>query len=313
MWKLTALVGDFLFATSTPPPQQQPSTPRKPADTFLGTQVADPIEYESVKSALTGPGRKENVFLGSVKDNIGHAEAASGAAGVIKTLLIMQKGTIPKQANFATLNPKIKASDQIVVPQQTQPWTSSRHVALVNNYGAAGSNAAIILRAYKQPRPAPQRPSPTAYPVVLSAKSAASVRLYLRELERFVRASDGISLRDIAYSLARRQNPSFEHRVAFVAGDMADFRSDLERLNAKNEEAVITRASNRPVVLAFGGQTGRTVTVSRQLYEAGGLFRRHLVGLLVPLYHDFLFLFPADTHSRTNAKPCASTLACPVF
>ncbi|RHZ53126.1 hypothetical protein CDV55_100294 [Aspergillus turcosus] len=220
-----------------------------------GTQVGDPIEYESVKSALTGPGRKENIFLGSVKDNIGHAEAASGAAGVIKTLLMMQKGTIPKQANFATLNLKIKASDQIVVPQQTQPWTSSRHVALVNNYGAAGSNAAVILRAYKPPRPAPQRPSLTAYPIVLSAKSAASVRLYLRELERFVRA-DSISLRDVAYSLARRQNPSFEHRVAF--------------------EAVITRASERPVVLAFGGQTGRTVTVSRQLYEACGLFRRHL-------------------------------------
>ncbi|KAF5855864.1 hypothetical protein ETB97_008293 [Aspergillus alliaceus] len=240
-----------------------------------GTQVGDPIEYESVKSALTGPGRKENIFLGSVKDNIGHAEAASGAAGVIKTLLMMQKGTIPKQANFATLNPKIKASDQIVVPQQTQPWTSSRHVALVNNYGAAGSNAAIILRAYEKPRSAPQRPALTAYPIVLSAKSAASVRLYLRELGRFIRA-DSISLRDVAYSLARRQNPSLEHRVAFVAGDMADFRSDLERLNVKNEEAVIPRASNRPVVLAFGGQTGRTVTVSRELYEAGGLFRRHL-------------------------------------
>lgn len=145
------------------------------ANTSLGTQVGDPVEYESIRLALASPGRKENTLLGSVKDNIGHTDAVSGVAGVIKTLLMMQKKIIPKKANFATLNPRIKTSDQIVVPQQTQSWTCSRPVALVNNYGAAGSNAVIVVRSYQEPHVASETHAVTAYPIVLSAKSAASL------------------------------------------------------------------------------------------------------------------------------------------
>lgn len=147
------------------------------------------------------------------------------------------------------------------------------------------------MRAYKQPYIAPQCPSLSAYPIVLLAKSAESVRLYLRELRRFVLATDSISIRDVAYSLTRRQNPSFEHRVAFVAGDIADFGSDPEDSTTKIEEAIITRALKRPVVLAFSGQTGRTVTVARDLYQASRLFRRHLVCYASLLW----FPIPANT------------------
>ncbi|KAE8373923.1 hypothetical protein BDV26DRAFT_296474 [Aspergillus bertholletiae] len=240
-----------------------------------GTQVGDPIEYESVKLALASPGRKDKILLGSVKDNIGHTEAASGAAGVIKTILMMQKRTIPKQANFGTLNPRIKAADQIVVSQYTQPWAAARRVALVNNYGAAGSNAAIVVQEYEKPHAAPQSPAGITYPIVLSAKSAISLRLYMQELRRFV-CTANVPLRDVAYSLARRQNPAFEYRAAFSAEDIAGLTATLDRLNANTIEAGTTRTLKRPVVLAFGGQTGRTVTVSKDLYNSSPIFRNHL-------------------------------------
>lgn len=92
-----------------------------------GTQVGDPVEYESIRLALTedqstfGQRDSSRIFVGSVKDSIGHAEAASGAAGVIKTLLMMQHKTIPKQAGFASLNPQIKAVERIVVPKRSHP------------------------------------------------------------------------------------------------------------------------------------------------------------------------------------------------
>ncbi|KAE8137485.1 hypothetical protein BDV38DRAFT_283033 [Aspergillus pseudotamarii] len=240
-----------------------------------GTQVGDPIEYESIRLALAGPGRKDDILLGSVKDNIGHTEAASGAAGVIKTLLMMQKRTIPKQASFKTLNPRIKASDHIVVPKHTQPWTAARMVALVNNYGAAGSNAAIVVQEYQKPCVAPQPPAVAAYPIVLSAKSAISLQLYMGELKRFVCAAN-VPLREIAYALSRRQNPAFEYRTAFSTENIAGLTATLDRLNVSKGEAGFTRTSKRPVVLAFGGQTGRTVTVSRDLYDTSLLFRNHL-------------------------------------
>ncbi|KAI9933738.1 hypothetical protein MW887_004810 [Aspergillus wentii] len=110
-----------------------------------GTQVGDPIEFDSIRKVFGGQGRPSQVFVGSIKDNIGHAEAASGVAGLLKTILMIQHRTIPKLASFKLLNPKIPplGSDQVVIPTQTQGWESATRTALINNYGAAGSNVAI--------------------------------------------------------------------------------------------------------------------------------------------------------------------------
>lgn len=70
---------------------------------------------------LAGLWRRDQLFLGLVKSHIDHIEAASGVTNVIKTLLMMQYKTIPKQANFESLNPRIKSFASIVVPQATQP------------------------------------------------------------------------------------------------------------------------------------------------------------------------------------------------
>jgi acyl transferase domain-containing protein len=237
-----------------------------------GTQVGDPIEYESVSLALTG-GRKEKLFLGSVKDNIGHAEAASGAAGIIKVILMIQRKMIPKQANFITLNPRIKASDTVQVPERTHTWATSQPVALLNNYGASGNNAAIVLRGFEYTPYAIL--DLTTYPIVLSAKSPASLMAYLDELKRFA-LKGNVSLRDLASTLMRRQNPSFEYRVAFTAGTTADLISTLDR-TITNSYTVTTIKIAQPIVLLFGGQTGCTVTVSQELYVASPILRRHLV------------------------------------
>ncbi|RMZ84871.1 hypothetical protein DV738_g250, partial [Chaetothyriales sp. CBS 135597] len=245
-----------------------------------GTPVGDPIEYKSVQMALAGPWRKDELFLGSVKDNIGHTEAASGSAGVIKTLLMMQHRTIPKQANFLSLNPSIKASpsDRITVPTHSQPWNSKRHVALVNNYGAAGSNVAIVLREHVEGASSSKETdtqiqdlrSSAIYPILLSAKSARSLQLYIDALKGYVPKFE-TSFGNIAYNIARRQNPSFAHRTAFTAVDTESFISVVNGLTASTEQT-----KKLPVVLSFGGQTGRHVTVSKKLYDSCDLLRHHL-------------------------------------
>jgi len=82
-----------------------------------------------------------------VKGNIGHTEAASGVAALIKIILMMQYREIPRQANFTSLNPKIDAftESRMAIPTITRHWDSVFYAACVNNYGAAGSNAAALV------------------------------------------------------------------------------------------------------------------------------------------------------------------------
>ena len=240
--------------------------------------MGDPIEFESVRMALSDPERTDSLYLGSVKDNIGHCEAASGAAGVIKTILMLQHQAIPKQANFTTLNPKIKqtSQDTIVIPKSKQFWSSNRRVALVNNYGAAGSNAAIALRDHIQvnhTRPSTEGTT-SAYPFLLSAKSINSLLAYVGVLKSYVTQSD-VSLADVSYNLARKQNPSFEYRASFVAANNKTFVASLDDLTLQADK-IVKRTTKSPVVLSFGGQTGRCVTVSKLLYDSSDLLRTHL-------------------------------------
>jgi acyl transferase domain-containing protein len=239
---------------------------------------------QSIRSTFSGPDRDEELFVGSVKDNIGHAEAASGAAGVIKTLLMIQHGLIPKQANFVKLNPQIKlsASDRISVPKVTQPWDTSRRVALVNNYGAAGNNAAIVIREHDEASKSRQmsngvhfQSSSNTFPILLSARSPSSLRMYASALKPYV-PSDGKLLSSFVHHLFQRQNPSFEYRAAFDINNPKDLLAKLDETGA--ESSFVAKCPGEyPVVLCFGGQTGGSINLSRELFEGSVLLRKYLV------------------------------------
>ncbi|KAK6217920.1 hypothetical protein LQW54_003208 [Pestalotiopsis sp. IQ-011] len=247
-----------------------------------GTQVGDPIEYESLRYALTGPRRKDRLYVGSVKDNIGHAEAASGAAGVIKTLLMMQHRVIPRQANFTKLNPKISTSagDLITVPSRNTPWTSDARgglVALVNNYGAAGSNAAIVLREHQDQRPAKATPTAQShYPVLIAAKTENSLLAYLRALHGLDISGEEddskLTVSQLGPAVTLKANPAFEYRAAFHANDAVSWKAALSSASPVRIQPQL----RRPVVLCFGGQTGRDVAFSSDLYLSCSSLRKHL-------------------------------------
>jgi acyl transferase domain-containing protein len=270
--------------------------------------VGDPVEYESVRLALTGSGRDGDLLLGSVKDNIGHTEAASGVAGVIKVLLMMQYKTVPKQANFISLNPLIKASSEIIVPKTTRPWTASgEHVALVNNYGAAGSNAALLLRSHAEASLGSreyQVRSSAIYPVLLSAKTASHLQAYTDALKSYLPKVEA-SFGSVAYKISRSHNLSFEHRLAFTATDAETAVSILNSSSTTMLETA-TRTTRLPIVLCFGGQTGQTVRISKELYDSCHPFRYHLVSASEP--HRYCML----THKcRKNVMLSARLLASP--
>ncbi|KAI8944280.1 beta-ketoacyl synthase [Xylaria longipes] len=241
-----------------------------------GTPVGDPIEYESVKMTFEDPDAQNDLYLGSVKDNVGHTESASGVAGLIKCLLMMEHGIIPKQAGFSRINPKINPLKRIVIPQSNSDWQGP-HVALVANYGAAGSNAAIVVRESNsksdQNTISRDDVSTQAYPLLLSAKSEESLSMYIAALKRWLSRTKG-SFANVAFNIARRQNTDFHYRVAVTATSNADITQKLEAISSTSSHTLPSR--ERPVILCFGGQNGRTVTLSRDLYESTRLLKTYM-------------------------------------
>ncbi|GAW26469.1 putative polyketide [Rosellinia necatrix] len=113
-----------------------------------GTAVGDPCEARAIASSFEDiRSSSDPIFVGAVKSNIGHLEGASGLAGVIKTVLVLEKGVIPPNANFETLNPKIDAHNWgLKFPDRCHPWpTSGLRRASVNSFGYGGANCHIIL------------------------------------------------------------------------------------------------------------------------------------------------------------------------
>jgi 3-oxoacyl-(acyl-carrier-protein) synthase len=112
-----------------------------------GTPVGDPAEYESVLKALGGPIRSKPLALGSVKGHIGHSKGASGVISLIKIIMMMQESYVPPQASFSKMSSYVKTSptDMMKVFTPLQSWNEEYKVALINNYGASGSNASMII------------------------------------------------------------------------------------------------------------------------------------------------------------------------
>ena len=249
-----------------------------------GTQVGDPIEFKSIREKFGGLHRNDEVFVGSVKDNIGHTEASSGAASLIKTILMMQKNTIPKQANFTRLNPKIEplGKDHVMIPTLTQEWKVAKRIALINNYGAGGNNAAMVVQ---EPAPVTPASCPKAsthlgyYPIFISGKTDEAVRSYCDRLgSSLTKKGMTNTVADVAYNLAIKQNRYFETSLILTSTSIQDLSSQL-RTNAagSNELHKIPRRSSS-VVLCFGGQDGKRAFISKGLYYSSMLLQRYIVG-----------------------------------
>ncbi|RMZ80449.1 hypothetical protein DV737_g3022, partial [Chaetothyriales sp. CBS 132003] len=114
-----------------------------------GTALGDPMELSAIGSTLGSarePGQAP-LYVGSIKSNIGHTEGCSGLAGVIKSVLCLEKGILVPNAGFENLNPKLRLKDwNLALPMTTMPWPSTglRRVS-VNSFGYGGSNAHVII------------------------------------------------------------------------------------------------------------------------------------------------------------------------
>ncbi|KAL8653733.1 MAG: hypothetical protein Q9210_001920 [Variospora velana] len=249
-----------------------------------GTPIGDPQEYLGVQEVFCSESRREPLYFSSVKGNIGHTEGASGVAGLIKTVLMMQRKLIPRQASFSRLNPKIILDPgQLVIPTSNIPWTSKTMIACVNNYGAAGSIAAMVVKepAANKVLPTEQATTISRYPIFVSAndpKSLARNCSKLREhLSQLHPSSSRNILADIAFNLSDRQNRNLPNMLAVTVNSMSELDDQL-RVAASNSDSSLCNVNPKPkpLILAFGGQTNRSIGLNKDVYSSSALLRKYL-------------------------------------
>ena len=164
-----------------------------------GTPLGDPIEFNGLKKALgsTSAPADGKIYLGLLKSHIGHLEAAAGIAGLIKTLLSLQRGIIPGNLHHTTTNPHIDfAGTPFELPNTTVEWDRNcgPRYAGVSSFGFGGVNAHVVLRSYT-----PHRRDPVSVPEVylfpLSAKTKSALRARVTQLLNHISAVEAFGTR----------------------------------------------------------------------------------------------------------------------
>lgn len=180
-----------------------------------GTQVGDPIETSALARVL-GKHRSDGnpLPIGSVKSNIGHLEAASGIAGLVKALLVLKNRVIPPTIHLKKVNPKIPLQEWGLavptVPMSLPP--KGRLIVGVNSFGFGGANAHVILEsspALKKVPAAKSRRRPVVNsehaPLFLSARSDEALRESARRYRDLLMESPEVSPYDLAYAISHRR------------------------------------------------------------------------------------------------------------
>ncbi|MFJ4334995.1 beta-ketoacyl synthase N-terminal-like domain-containing protein, partial [Streptomyces sp. NPDC088935] len=251
-----------------------------------GTRLGDPIEAQALQ-ATYGRGRvgERPLFLGSLKSNIGHSQAAAGVGGVIKMVQAMRHGVMPRTLHVDEPTPHIdweRSGMELLVEARPWPSTAERPArAAVSSFGISGTNAHVVLEGVSATalRSAPETdvpgateetpadgPSPLPLPWTLSALGADGLRAQARRLLDHA-ARPGLSPADVGHSLATTRS-TFEHRAVVLGRTRADL---LERLAALADGTphpdVITGHAPGAVGTAFvfSGQGAQRLGMGREL------------------------------------------------
>ncbi|KAE8141925.1 hypothetical protein BDV38DRAFT_278709 [Aspergillus pseudotamarii] len=254
-----------------------------------GTQVGDRAEYDSVRRVLGGPGRAEPLSLGSVKGLIGHLECASGVAALIKVLLMIQNGAIPPQSSFRTISSKLNASplDNIEISTRLRSWATDFRAALLNNYGASGSNASLVITQADHAQLQGETPrvadaAAGRRPFWFSGIDDQSLRSYAAKMVRLLQSrkptDNRFTIDNLSYQLAHQSNRSLGQSLIFSCASVDKLEAKLASFADGRGELTSTQRQqpSRPVILCFGGQRSNFVGLDREAYDQFKLLRTHL-------------------------------------
>ncbi|GKT49640.1 highly reducing polyketide synthase curS1 [Colletotrichum spaethianum] len=259
-----------------------------------GTPLGDPIELSAI-GATIGAGRTAEsgpLYVGSIKANVGHTEGCSGLAGVLKSILCLEKGILVPTAGIEKPNPKLKLSDwNLALPTENMAWpTKGQRRISVNSFGFGGANAHVILDdAYNYLRShnlsgnhktSTYEDDSSESGISIGSDSPredASKRLFVfsakdqNGIERFVplyvdlfsnkeATSSPRFISDIAYTLSARRS-HFEYRSFAIAESVSDLQQQMSKGLLKFKRA----AKHDNPIFIFTGQGAQWPAMGREL------------------------------------------------
>ncbi|MFB9964897.1 SDR family NAD(P)-dependent oxidoreductase [Sinosporangium siamense] len=223
-----------------------------------GTPLGDPIEAQALL-ATYGRGRVDGhpLLLGSLKSNIGHTQAAAGIAGVMKMVLAMRHGLLPKTLHLDEPSSHVDwSAGEVDLLTEARPWPEVDRPwrAGVSSFGISGTNAHVIIEAAGQEVEEGTAEVPGVVPWVVSAKSDAALRSQVERLSLL----NGAPAHDVGLALTGRS--AFEHRALLLAGP--DGIAEVAR----------GEAGERSLAVLFSGQGSQRLGMGRELHARFPVF-----------------------------------------
>jgi amino acid adenylation domain-containing protein len=270
------------------------------------TPLGDPIEIEGLNLAFGKQDKKQFCAIGSVKSNMGHLTAASGVAGLIKTVLALRNRQMPPSLFYQHINPNIDITDSpFYVNAQLSPWEADDiRRAGVSSFGVGGTNVHVILEEFEE-KTTPLGIDKPSKLICWSAKTESSLNQYAQKLGSHISKHPKINLNDIAYTLQTTRT-NFNFRRFMVVADNGEL---LAKLNSPNEPSISKNLKTNisGIVFMFPGQGSQYAQMGAELYQSEPVFAaavNECIAFLQGTIHQELLqvLYPETADEQSHEK-----------
>ena len=247
-----------------------------------GTSAGDPVELAAAAAVLSeGRDPADRAWIGSVKTNIGHTEAAAGIAGLIKAALSVHHGLIPPSLHFTTPNPALVWDTlPVAIPTEAVAWPNgdAPRIAGVSSFGIGGTNAHVVLESPPTVNHAQSGTCvvPSVAVLPLSARTIGALRDLTGAYARWIEAHPSVELEDVCCNAATRRS-GLNQRVAFDAQNRMALLDALKAYSSGQATAHEGVVEARPkVAFVVPGQGGQWPGMGREMLEREPVFRAAL-------------------------------------